>query len=160
MLDFIVLFLTVGIPLSSALLLAALGETVNQRSGVFNLGCEGVMSMGAFVGMLIPFMAGGSAQVAWYVNLAGLVAAAVVGALFGGLHPLGVIPAAFFFAVISYGCSALQINKIPVPSNMIDVLQGLVILVIVAAKLIIANPYLMDRAQRRVSKLLAGKEGA
>ena len=52
MLDFIVLFLTVGIPLSSALLLASLGETVNQRSGVFNLGCEGVMSMGAFVGML------------------------------------------------------------------------------------------------------------
>ena len=84
----------------------------------------------------------------------------IVVALFGGLHPLGVIPAAFFFAVISYGCSALQINKIPVPSNMIDVLQGLVILVIVAAKLIIANPYLMDRAQRRVAKLLARKEGA
>ena len=62
MLDFIVLFLTVGIPLSSALLLASLGETVNQRSGVFNLGCEGVMSMGAFVGMLIPFMVGGSGK--------------------------------------------------------------------------------------------------
>ena len=82
----------------------------------------------------------------------------IVVALFGGLHPLGVIPAAFFFAVISYGCSALQINKIPVPSNMIDVLQGLVILVIVAAKLIISNPYLMDRAQRRIGKLLAKKE--
>ena len=62
MLDFIVLFLTVGIPLSSALLLASLGETVNQRSGVFNLGCEGVMSMGAFVGMLIPFMVGGACE--------------------------------------------------------------------------------------------------
>ena len=82
----------------------------------------------------------------------------IVVALFGGLHPLGVIPAAFFFAVISYGCSALQINKSPVPSNMIDVLQGLVILVIVAAKLIISNPYLMDRAQRRIGKLLAKKE--
>ena len=84
----------------------------------------------------------------------------IVVALFGGLHPLGVIPAAFAFAVISYGCSALQINKIPVPSNMIDVLQGLVILVIVAAKLIIANPYLMDRAQRRVTALLGRKEAA
>ena len=78
MLDFIVLFLSVGIPLSSALLLASLGETVNQRSGVFNLGCEGVMSMGAFVGMLIPFMVGGSAKVAWYYNVAGLIAAAIV----------------------------------------------------------------------------------
>ena len=82
----------------------------------------------------------------------------IVVALFGGLHPLGVIPAAFAFAVISYGCSALQINKIPVPSNMIDVLMGLVILVIVAAKLIIANPYLMDRAQRKVMALLGRKE--
>ncbi len=84
----------------------------------------------------------------------------IVVALFGGLHPLGVIPAAFFFALISYGCSALQINKIPVPSNMIDVLMGLVILVIVAAKLIIANPYLMDRAQRKVLSLLGRKEAA
>ena len=84
----------------------------------------------------------------------------IVVALFGGLHPIGVIPAAFFFALISYGCSALQINKIPVPSNMIDVLQGLVILVIVAAKLIIANPYLMDRAQRKVQSLLSKKEAA
>jgi len=84
----------------------------------------------------------------------------IVVALFGGLHPIGVIPAAFFFALISYGCSALQINKIPVPSNMIDVLQGLVILVIVAAKLIIANPYLMDRAQRKVQSLLHRKEAA
>ena len=77
-----------------------------------------------------------------------------------GLHPLGVIPAAFFFALISYGCSALQINKIPVPSNMIDVLMGLVILVIVAVKLIIANPYLMDRAQRKVTAMLGRKEAA
>ena len=91
MLDFIVLFLTVGIPLSSALLLASLGETVNQRSGVFNLGCEGVMSMGAFVGMLIPFMVGGSGEVAWYVNVLGLAAATIVGALMGLLFGVVVI---------------------------------------------------------------------
>ncbi len=91
MLDFFVLVLTLGIPLSSALLLASLGETVNQRSGVFNLGCEGVMSLGAFVGMLAPFMVGGSQQVAWYVNLLGLVAAAAVGAAMGLLFGLVVI---------------------------------------------------------------------
>ena len=84
----------------------------------------------------------------------------IVVALFGGLHPLGVIPAAFFFALISFGCSALQINKIPVPSNVIDVLMGLVILVIVAAKLIIANPYLMDRTQRKLQSMLHRKEAA
>lgn len=84
----------------------------------------------------------------------------IVVALFGGLHPIGVIPAAFFFAVISYGCSALQINKIPVPSNVIDVLQGLVILVIVAAKMIVSNPYIMERVKRRVEAMLNRKEAA
>ena len=91
MLDFIVLFLSAGIPLSTALLLAALGEGVNQRSGIFNLGCEGVMSMGAFVGMFIPFLVNGSKPVAWYVNAAGLVAAALVGALMGILFGVVVI---------------------------------------------------------------------
>lgn len=89
--NFIILFITVGLPLSSALLLASLGETVNQRSGIFNLGCEGIMSMGAFVGMLIPYMVGKSNPVAWYWNFLGLAAAAVMGALFGLLFGLIVI---------------------------------------------------------------------
>ena len=91
MFDFIVLFLTMGIPLSTALLLSALGETVNQRSGIFNLGCEGVMSIGAFIGMFIPYMIGGSDAVAWYVNFAGLAAAVVVGALLGLVFGIAVI---------------------------------------------------------------------
>lgn len=36
------------------------GEVFNQKAGIFNLGCEGVMSMGAFLGMLIPFSFGGA----------------------------------------------------------------------------------------------------
>ena len=89
--DFCVLFITIGIPLSSALLLAALGESVNQRSGIFNLGCEGVMSLGAFVGMIIPYAAGGSAEVAWYFNVLGLLAATLAGALMGLLFGVIVI---------------------------------------------------------------------
>ena len=86
----------------------------------------------------------------------------IVVALFGGLHPLGVLPAAFFFAVISYGCNSLQINKIPLPGNTIDVLMGLVILVIVSAQMIISNKYIMYRAERwvRAHLLRAGKERA
>ena len=89
--DFCVLFITIGIPLSGALLLAALGESINQRSGIFNLGCEGVMSLGAFVGMIIPYTVGKSAAVAWYFNVLGLVAATLAGALMGLLFGLIVI---------------------------------------------------------------------
>ncbi len=76
----------------------------------------------------------------------------IVVALFGGLHPIGVLPAAFFFAVISFGCSSLQINGSPLPSNTIDVLQGLVILVIVATQMILKNRYIIDRTERFVNK--------
>ena len=89
--DFCVLFITIGIPLSSALLLAGLGESINQRSGIFNLGCEGVMCLGAFVGMIIPYAVGKDAAVAWYVNVLGLAAATVAGALMGLLFGLIVI---------------------------------------------------------------------
>ncbi len=37
-----------GIQLAAPFLLAALGETLGQRSGVINLGCDGIMLLGAF----------------------------------------------------------------------------------------------------------------
>jgi len=39
---------TSGIQLAAPFLLAALGETMGQRSGVINLGCDGIMLLGAF----------------------------------------------------------------------------------------------------------------
>ena len=44
----IVATLASGIRLAAPFLLAALGETIGQRSGVLNLGVEGVMLLGAF----------------------------------------------------------------------------------------------------------------
>ncbi len=75
--------LAMTVPFSVALLLASIGEMFNQRSGVFNLGCEGVMSMGAFVGMLVPFLVGGGGAVATGWNYLGFLLAAVMGALLG-----------------------------------------------------------------------------
>ena len=83
MIDIITNMLSMCIPFSVALLLASTGEMFNQRAGVFNLGCEGVMAMGAFVGMLIPFLAGGGMRVSQWYNVLGFAAAAVLGALFG-----------------------------------------------------------------------------
>ncbi len=89
--DFAVNILALGIPFSVALLLASLGEMFNQRAGVFNLGREGIMVMGAFLGMLVPYAAGQGAPVSGAFNLLGLLLAMVAGALLGLFFGLAVV---------------------------------------------------------------------
>ena len=64
-----------GIRLATPYLFAALGETISQRSGVLNLGTEGVMLMGAFFGFFTVLKTGSP----WL----GVLAALVVGVLMG-----------------------------------------------------------------------------
>jgi len=64
-----------GLRLATPYLYAAIGETFAQRSGVLNLGVEGIMLMGAFSGFYVTFKTGNL--------LLGLLAAAAVGALMG-----------------------------------------------------------------------------
>ena len=47
-----------GIRLATPYLYAAIGETFAQRSGVLNLGVEGMMLMGAFSGFYVVFQTG------------------------------------------------------------------------------------------------------
>lgn len=74
--------LSLGVPFSVALLLAALGEMFNQRAGVFNLGCEGIMSVGAFLAFLPPFYWKAGPLAPW-ANLVGLGLAAAAGLVLG-----------------------------------------------------------------------------
>ena len=64
-----------GIRLATPYLYAAIGETFSQRSGVLNLGVEGVMMMGAFVGFYTVFKTGSP--------LLGVLAAIAIGLLMG-----------------------------------------------------------------------------
>ncbi len=64
-----------GIRLATPYLFAALGETFAQKSGVLNLGVEGIMLMGAFSGFYVVFNSGNL----WL----GVLTAIAVGALFG-----------------------------------------------------------------------------
>ena len=64
-----------GIRLAIPYLLAALGEMLTQRSGVYNLGLEGIMLMGAFFGFYVTFIS--------HSPLLGLLAAVLAGALMG-----------------------------------------------------------------------------
>ena len=60
------------------LLLAALGELIAERSGVINIGVEGLLLVGAFVAMGVSFASGSSAL----GTLAALAAGAALGAGF------------------------------------------------------------------------------
>lgn len=63
---------------ATPLLWAALGEVIAERSGVVNLGVEGMMALGAVTGFAVAFTTG---DVWW-----GLVAAALAGMLGASLH--------------------------------------------------------------------------
>ena len=89
--DFVVSTLTLTVRFAVTLMIASMGEMFNQKAGIFNLGCEGIMSMGAFLGMLIPFSMVGAGTAPGYVNILGLVAATVCGALMGLLFGVIVI---------------------------------------------------------------------
>lgn len=56
----------------------------------------------------------------------------IVTALFGGLHPLGAIPASFFFGALLVGANAMQ-RVTQVPSSFVTVLNGMVVVFVVSA---------------------------
>ncbi len=76
----IISILATGIRLATPYLLAALGEMFTQRSGVYNLGVEGIMMMGAFAGFFATLHSGSP--------LMGIVASLLIGALMGLLMAL------------------------------------------------------------------------
>lgn len=70
------------------LLFAALGEILTERSGVLNLGVEGMMLMGAVVGSFIASRMGGAK---YMVLLVALLASMAAGALTALLHAFATI---------------------------------------------------------------------
>lgn len=64
-----------GIRLATPYLYASIGETIAQTSGVYNLGVDGIMLMGAFTGFYVGMKSGNL----WL----GLLAAAITGFLMG-----------------------------------------------------------------------------
>ena len=109
-------------------------------------------------------ISGAFAGIAGFVEVAGVHRRAIEGitggygfsgivvALFGGLHPAGIIPASFFFGLLLVGADMTQ-RLVGVPANMVYVLQGIIILVIVATQMILADPYLMEKVWRKFQKL-------
>lgn len=114
--------------------------------------------------VLAMLLAGGFAGLAGAVEVAGVHHraieaissgygfAGIVVALFGGLHPAGIVPAAVFFGLLLVGADMTQ-RSVGVPANMILVLQGVIILAIVSAKMYLHNPYAQERAAKLLRRL-------
>ncbi|HOA22655.1 MAG TPA: ABC transporter permease [Aggregatilineales bacterium] len=67
----------------------------------------------------------------------------IVAALFGQLHPLGTIPAAFFFGALLVGANSMQ-RAVQIPAALITALNGLVVVFVVSSEL-----WRRRRARRR-----------
>ena len=76
----------------------------------------------------------------------------IVAALFGQLHPLGTIPAAFFFGGLLVGANRLQ-RAVQVPAALIVTLNGLVVVFVVSTEL-----WRQQRARRRAAEIARENE--
>jgi simple sugar transport system permease protein len=81
---FLVAVLSAAIPAGTAILYACLGELIAERSGIINLGVEGMMLMGALAGVAVTIWT----DTAWL----GVIGAMVAGALMASLHAILTIP--------------------------------------------------------------------
>jgi simple sugar transport system permease protein len=76
----------------------------------------------------------------------------IVAALFGQLHPIGTIPASFFFGALLVGANSLQ-RAMQVPSAFVIGLNGLVVIFVVSSEI-----WRRRRQQRRQRAAVARPE--
>ena len=81
--DLIVAIVVSAIAYGTPLVLAGLGELLTERSGVLNLGVEGMMLMGAVTGFFVSQQLGGPG---WAVLIVAMIVAAGAGGLMALIH--------------------------------------------------------------------------
>jgi ABC-type uncharacterized transport system permease subunit len=81
--DLIVAIVVSAIAYGTPLVLAGLGELLTERSGVLNLGVEGMMLMGAVTGFFVSQQLGGPG---WAVLIIAMIVAAGAGGLMALIH--------------------------------------------------------------------------
>ncbi len=116
-------FFAAIIRISTPLLLATLGEVINERAGVLNLGIEGIMLLGAMVGFSAAYFTGnlwlGLAAAIAVGALAGLVMALLTVVFGVSQHVSGIgmtmlaTGLAFYFYRLIFGQPAVPPNIVP-----------------------------------------------
>ncbi|MDE7058487.1 MAG: ABC transporter permease [Lachnospiraceae bacterium] len=83
MLNILTLLIGITLMYSTPLIFGALGGVISERSGVTNIGIEGMMTIGAFVGAMVGYYIGNP----WIAVLT----AAIVGGILAALHAMAAI---------------------------------------------------------------------
>jgi ABC-type uncharacterized transport system permease subunit len=166
-----------GIQLAAPFLLAALGETIGQRSGVINLGVDGIMLLGAFGGYYAALQTG-SLVLAVAVGigvgaLLGLVTAVVSVTLKAeqGISGIGVylfalgLSALLFLKLVGTPRPINQLKAISIPLlDRIPTVGGMLfkqdILVYVAFLLVPVVAFLLNRTTYGLNIKAAGENPA
>lgn len=91
---------------ATPLLFAALGELVTEKSGVLNLGVEGMMIMGAVIGFVVVHYTGSSVLAILASMLAGALLASVFAMLILVFHA-SQVPTGLALTIFGLGLSAL-----------------------------------------------------
>jgi simple sugar transport system permease protein len=76
---FLVNLIAATLRVSTPILLAAIGETYSERAGILNLGIEGIMFFGAFVGFFVADQSGSL----WFGLLMAILSGIIAGLLMG-----------------------------------------------------------------------------
>ncbi len=97
--------------MASPIVLAAIGELVLERAGIFNLGIEGGILFGAFAGVLGSYLFGSA--------LMGLLLAVAVGAVLGLLYGWAVVTLTANQAVTGTGINILALGLTSLLARMI-----------------------------------------
>ena len=134
---------------STPLLLAALGELVTERSGVLNLGVEGMMAVGAVCGFAVAYTTGSATLGVFAAILAGICEVAgpigmlrtsvspgygftgIIVAFLGRLHPVGILVAGVLLALSYIGGEGAQI-ALGISDQITRVFQGLLLFFVLA----------------------------
>lgn len=93
-------------------------------------GCAGLAGAVQVIGLQYRLQTDGSA--AGFTGNAGFNG--IVAALFGGLHPVGTIPASVFFGALLIGAQSIQ-REVQVPASLITTLNGLVVIFVVSTQI-------------------------
>jgi simple sugar transport system permease protein len=73
----------------------------------------------------------------------------IVVALFGGLNPLGIIPASALFGLLILGADMMQ-RAVEVPSAIVLAIQGLIILAIVSTRIFLTDKKIKEKILKKI----------